>query len=347
MRIAILGDTHFGEKGESPKFYDYYNRLLSYFFDVIDQENIKTVFHSGDLFHHRQTIDMRVWRWTQDNFLDPLYERGVEMYGIVGNHDIYFKSSSAINSPQEMLIPYNDLFYFMKEPEVYTFAGQKFAFLPWIHKQNFEESEQFLIDNQDPETIVLSHLELAGFEMQPGIYSENGQPLHQHLKPYKAVWSGHYHTRSQKMNIQYLGAPVEFNWNDYADAKGFYVYDTEKETLTFYQNPDQLFKKIYLTNDGVDVENYRNCIVRMIIDDNLSQTFVNDTIRQLNSTAWDVKVIDNTQNETTPDLSIEDSDQISTLDIIQETVNEIDTKLDKDRLFRTIRNIYTEAESLR
>ena len=41
------------------------------------------------------------------------------------------------------------------------------------------------------------------------------------------VFSGHYHMKSTKDNVTYLGNPYQLYWNDYASKRGFHVFDTD------------------------------------------------------------------------------------------------------------------------
>jgi hypothetical protein len=44
---------------------------------------------------------------------------------------------------------------------------------------------------------------------------------HKLFSRFEMVISGHYHTKSQKDNIYYLGSQMEFFWSDAGDPKYF------------------------------------------------------------------------------------------------------------------------------
>jgi DNA repair exonuclease SbcCD nuclease subunit len=58
-------------------------------------------------------------------------------------------------------------------------------------------------------------------------------PLVSFLK-FELVMSGHFHTKSQKGNITYLGNTYQMYWNDYADQRGFHIFDTDTLKLELH-----------------------------------------------------------------------------------------------------------------
>ena len=61
-----------------------------------------------------------------------------------------------------------------------------------------------------------------------------------HFDKFERVYSGHYHMRSNKENIFYLGNPYEMYWNDVNDRdRGFHLFDTDRHTPV--NNPYQFF----------------------------------------------------------------------------------------------------------
>ena len=50
MKIALLNDTHFGCRNDSPAFIEYQNKFYNdLFFPYLQQNNIKTLIHLGDV----------------------------------------------------------------------------------------------------------------------------------------------------------------------------------------------------------------------------------------------------------------------------------------------------------
>ncbi len=55
MKIALLNDTHFGCRNDSPAFIEYQNKFYNdLFFPYLQQYNIKTLVHLGDVVDRRK-----------------------------------------------------------------------------------------------------------------------------------------------------------------------------------------------------------------------------------------------------------------------------------------------------
>ena len=98
--------------------------------------------------------------------------------------------------------------------------------------------------------VAFGHLEVEGFAMYKNYVAGTGlQPSI--FNRYEIVASGHYHHKSSKDNIHYLGAPYEITWNDYDDPRGFHIFDTETRDMEFIKNKYRLFEKIYYDDENV------------------------------------------------------------------------------------------------
>jgi DNA repair exonuclease SbcCD nuclease subunit len=121
-------------------------------------------------------------------------------------------------------------------------------------------------------TVLMGHLELAGFEMYRGAVAEHGMDKDV-LKNFDVVCSGHYHHKSTVGSINYLGSTGQYTWSDYGDARGFHVLDTATRELTFVANPFHMFNKFYYDDSkktaeqmmSFDAEKYRDTYVKVIV----------------------------------------------------------------------------------
>ena len=58
MKLCILGDTHFGARGDSLDFHNYFKKFYDdVFFPYLKQNNIQVVIQLGDLFDRRKFIN--------------------------------------------------------------------------------------------------------------------------------------------------------------------------------------------------------------------------------------------------------------------------------------------------
>ena len=72
MKIALLNDTHFGCRNDSPAFIEYQNRFYNeVFFPYIRENNINTLIHLGDVVDRRKFINHN----TAHNFKNNFWKR--------------------------------------------------------------------------------------------------------------------------------------------------------------------------------------------------------------------------------------------------------------------------------
>src|ERR1700743_1240967 len=104
MKIAILGDTHWGARGESQIFLDYFSRFFrEIFFPEIDKRGIKTVVHLGDLVDRRKYLNYTTAYTMRNEYINPSIKRDLETHIIVGNHDCFHKNSNEVNALREFV----------------------------------------------------------------------------------------------------------------------------------------------------------------------------------------------------------------------------------------------------
>ena len=142
---------------------------------------------------------------------------------------------------------YNNLHIYNKATEV-EIGGLPILFIPWINQQNSEETYKKIADSKC--SVAMGHLELNGFEAHRGYIMDHGDSTTPY-RHFKKVFSGHFHRKSTRNNISYLGNPYQIYWNDYRDARGFHIFDTETLELEFIKNPYEIYEKIYYHEDNI------------------------------------------------------------------------------------------------
>ena len=170
------------------------------------------------------------------------------------------------------------------------------------------------------------------------------------------VFSGHYHHKSSKDNVHYLGTPYEINWHDYKDPRGFHIFDTATRELTFIQNPHSLFCKLWYDDENVkdvnelldfDPSVYKDAYVKIIITSRKNPFWFDMFIDKLyTSDASDIQIVDdhfNAHLTTDEEIMGEVKD---TLTLLSNYVAEAEIDVDKKALDKVLKSLYNEALSL-
>jgi DNA repair exonuclease SbcCD nuclease subunit len=352
MKIALITDTHYGARGDSSQFSKFFAKFYNnVFFPYIDEHNIKAVIHLGDVFDRRKYINFLSLKECKEFFFDPLCSRNLDTYIIAGNHDTFYKNTNEVNSVNLLLGEYQNILTFYK-PWVGNFDGTEIMLMPWICSGNYKDCMEAM-DNTSAQ-VLFGHFEINGFEMYKGSFIDSGFDANIFSK-FDVVCSGHFHHKSSKGNIHYLGTPYEITWSDFNDQKGFHVFDTDTRELTFIPNPYNIFHKIHYDDLdkkmedvlNIDFAQYKDSIVKVIIRNKSNPYWFDLFIERLEAAGViDMQVVDDHLN-----LNLEDDSDIineaeDTITILNKYVEQLDLKADKQKLETLLRDLYSEALNL-
>jgi len=250
MQIALISDVHFGARSENDRIAEHQKKFFrDVFFPYLIKYKIDTIFILGDVFERRKYINFKSLYLAEKMFFNQALELGLKLHVMMGNHDVVSYDTSEINSIDLLLEKYSNVIKYTDKPTEVKFDNLWIGVLPWITSENRDVSLNFLRSCLCP--IIFGHFDINGFEMNPGIECKNGEdPMI--FSRYEAVYTGHYHKKSSKGNIHYLGSQYDTDWNDYGVGKYFHVLDTETKKLTAVENPNKLFVKIYYRNGLVE-----------------------------------------------------------------------------------------------
>lgn len=268
MKLVLITDQHFGGKQDSSNFLIYIKKFYDeQFFPYLLENNIQTVIDLGDTFDRRKFVNFNTLNEVKKFYFDKLLENNITLHSIVGNHSTYYRNTNFVNS-SDLLYGHYDNVITYASPKTAHIGGIDINMVPWINSENYDETIEFIKDSSSQ--VLLGHLEVEGFAMYKGYTAEDG--ISKDLfKGYEVVCSGHYHHKSSRGNIHYLGAPYEITWNDYDDPRGFHVFDTETRELEFIRNKFRLFEKIYYDDENtdyrsIDTKYYKDKIVKLIVE---------------------------------------------------------------------------------
>jgi len=351
MKIALITDQHFGARNDSEVFHKHFEQFYgSVFFPYIDKHNIKHIVDLGDTFDRRKYVNYFSLDRCRGYWFNEVAAREIRHDVIVGNHCTYYKNTNKINSPDLLLKEYNNIIVHAG-PRSIIVDGVEIALIPWICEDNVDETVRFINDTKAQ--VCFGHLELQGFEMYKGSMINIGYSASM-FKKFDIVCSGHYHHKSTRDNINYLGAPYEMTWSDYDDPRGFHIFDTNTRSLEFIENPLLMFHKIYYDDvkNPIDIktfnpQNLTGKFVKIVVSNKTNPhnfDLMVDIIEKKNVAS--LQVVDDHMN-----LNMEeDSDIINeaedTLSLVSKYIQQLQVAVDKPRLEGVLRNLYHDAISL-
>ncbi|WLW37224.1 recombination-related endonuclease [Synechococcus phage S-RS29] len=344
MKVLLITDQHFGVRNDNQHFINHYKKFYNEIVvPFIKVSKIDTVIALGDTFDKRRSINFMSLNEAKEMWFNPLEELGVTMHMLTGNHDIYYKNTLRVNAPRELLGEYNNITVYDSPTDV-RIDGRGILLLPWICDGNRDESFRKIKDSSSD--VCMGHLELNGFEAHPGHVMENGMDKSIFSK-FERVFSGHYHMKSKKDNITYLGNPYQLYWNDYGCKRGFHVFDTDTLKTTFYRNPFDTFHKLYY-NNGVtlpDTDELTGTYVKLIVESKGDYAKFDYTVKQLQDMSLgDLKIIEDLSVELENGDSVLETEDTMTL--LDNYIDEIDLKVSKANVKNVLRSLYMEASEL-
>lgn len=346
MKLALITDQHFGARGDNQVFDAFFQKFYEkVFFPVIDELGIEQVVDLGDTFDRRKFINFLTLNNARSYYFDQLRNRNVKVNLLVGNHCTFYKNTNAVNSPKLLLGDYQNVNIIENAEEV-TFEQLKVLMIPWICADNHEYTMNKIQNTQAD--VVMGHLELDGFEMyrgQPNVGGEKAETFSR----FDQVFSGHFHHRSTKGNITYLGNPYELTWSDYDDPRGFHIYDTVTRQLHFIENPYRMFFKIHYDDKVVDytqvnTKEYKDRFIKLIVVNKTDFLGFDKFVDRLyNAGPAELKILENMADYDDTAIDDEKIDVEDTPTLLEQYVDATETDLDKNRLKTFLRSLYVEA----
>lgn len=252
MRIWTLGDLHFGQYPLDTKWLIMMVEYFDKFFIPLLKEKVEDgdIFvQLGDIFHNRSHVDIKVM-----NVVDRIFGEISEIlptHLLIGNHDIYNRSSNDINSTK-ILRSHNNITIYEKTTDV-NISGVKIVMMPWVERK---EDQVALLKLHSPADFLFCHSDLNGCKMHlNSVAHKNFNKIDvDEFTEYKTVASGHIHIRQINKNFIFTGSAYQLDRNDIGNEKGIHIFELDG-TYEFIPNTlSPTFKKIRIMTED-DVEN--------------------------------------------------------------------------------------------
>lgn len=241
-KLILLGDLHFGKNKFSKVTLESQLRFFDgQLFPYMLKNNIKHIIQAGDVFDNRITMDIEYFQLLQDLFFDKMKQYGFTFTCVVGNHDIYHRSSRDYTLLNTIGKLYSNVNVINTRQE-WSINNNRFYFVPWILP-----TETLSGDELTGMNYVLGHFEIQNFEMSKGHLDDHSilsPEFFKKKKSLKKVYSGHYHIKAEKEKIEYLGTPYWLDWGDYGTTRGFYVLDENMKESYIENNQSTRYVKL-------------------------------------------------------------------------------------------------------
>jgi DNA repair exonuclease SbcCD nuclease subunit len=274
-KVAVCTDIHFGLKSNSLQHNQDCSDFIDWFIATAKQNGCETGMFLGDWSHQRAALNMQTLQYSLRS-LEKLSAAFDRFYFIPGNHDLYYRDRRDIYStewarhiPNIQIV--NDWF---QDGDV--------VIAPWLvgddHKRIPKMTGQYMF----------GHFELPHFKMNAMVeMPDHGEIQVDSFGGFERVFSGHFHLRQQKGNINYIGNCFPHNFADAGDeARGMMTLEWG-QTPVYHAWPGQPLYRVIKLSEAIDrgSEIFRpNMHVRVELDIDISyeeanfikETFVRD-----------------------------------------------------------------------
>jgi len=245
--IIVLGDLHFGMRRNNRVFQEILLRELQGVLKRVTKKDSVVIL--GDIFDSRSSVDFRVLNdaW---NFFIELSRSCKEVFITVGNHDLYYRENAEefVNCRFLRFEPGADSkiapVHIVNEITEAKIGDKKCLFIPWVDSNEMKnQAVDAMLGDYD---IVFGHFETIGLYGQHAI-DERTMFENEDFPDNTVILSGHYHNRSQKGKIQYVGSLINSTFNDVGETKGIHTIKRDNK-VEFIEGNSPIFEYINIDN---------------------------------------------------------------------------------------------------
>lgn len=261
-KTLIFTDCHLGLKQNSILKINIVVKVFTNILKYVKNNNVENIIFAGDAFHDRRTIDVNTLNVGLKLF--SALASFCNMYLIVGNHDMHFKTSTEINSIN--IFKSNPKIHIISVPTPVLLNNKKCLLVPWAsdlseYKENefdflighFDINEKFLIatyineHSLETKTADAIKTQICSDELLKSVYSDfsnlddsiesslskkNVIDLGDFVSLVKkngTIFTGHIHEHkefvSKQRKIIFIGSPYQQNFGEINSIDGFYILD--------------------------------------------------------------------------------------------------------------------------
>lgn len=331
-RVVFLSDIHLGLRNASIEWIENITSYFDNFFIPLikkykSNESVVLVI-AGDFFDNRQHIDINVMNIGSQIMYKLSKE--VEIFILVGNHDIYKKKDTDITS-LKLFDMFDNVNVVYNVSQILLKGGKKMTLVPWVGDHKAETN---LLSKHKNDDFIIMHTDITGLSFDNGREIIDGANIS--VVETGKIYSGHIHKRQENDKVVYLGSPYQLRRSDIGNNKGVYSikfidsYTAKQEFVANDYSPKFLRLRISdilnlpIGNIKKIVENnYVDIIIKKKHMNEINIAKLMEAMDLCNTKKIEV-ILDKFDNELTQQEIVEVSNDLTITDIFNEKLNKID-----------------------
>jgi DNA repair exonuclease SbcCD nuclease subunit len=270
-KVAVCTDIHFGLKSNSLLHNQDCGDFIDWFIATARANGCETGMFLGDWHHQRAAINLQTLHFSLQS-LQKLSAAFDNFYFIPGNHDLYYRDKRDIHGAE----------WAQHLPNIHVcndwFQSGDVIIAPWLvgddHKKIQKMSAKYMF----------GHFELPHFKMNAMVeMPDHGEIRVDNFAGFESVFSGHFHLRQQKKNINYIGNCFPHNFADAGDDQRGMMILEWGQSPEYHAWPGQPLYRVMRLSDAIDHGKdvfQKNMHVRVELDIDISYEeagFIKDT----------------------------------------------------------------------
>jgi len=205
-KAIVFTDIHFGLKSNSLQHNQDCEAFVSWAIKTGQEHGCETGLFLGDWHHHRASINLQTLNFSLRS-LEKLSAAFDQFYFIPGNHDLYYRDRRDIHGAEwarhlPNITVVND-----------WFTSGDVTIAPWLVGDDYKRVPKLR------SKYVFGHFELPHFKMNAMVeMPDHGEISADDFGSVDQVFSGHFHLRQQRKNVNYIGNCFPHNYADAGDV---------------------------------------------------------------------------------------------------------------------------------
>lgn len=335
-RVVFLSDIHLGLRNASIEWIENITSYFDNFFIPLikkykkSKETVALVI-AGDFFDNRQHIDINVMNIGSQIMYKLSKE--VEVFILVGNHDIYKKKDTDITSLR-LFDMFDNVNVVYNVSQILLKGDKKMTLVPWVGDHKAETN---LLAKHKNDDFIIMHTDIAGLNFDNGREIIDGANIS--VVETGKIYSGHIHKRQENDKVVYLGSPYQLRRSDIGNNKGVYSikfvekgssYTTRQEFVANEYSPK--FLRIRISDIlNLPIGNIKEIVENNYVDIIIKKKHMNEINIAKLMEAMDLcntkkieVILDKFDNELAQQETIEVSNDLTITDIFNEKLNKFE-----------------------